>query len=224
MTGAGWITAAGVCATRSATRQRWRPAAMAMHFFRPKARRCIRSPSGPCTPALSSLATSALPPTAKPSCASRNGLVMCTRASSISWWAHHSNVRQSWRAAISGDSTVAYAIAFAQAVEAALGLEPPPRAVWLRASHGGTRADRQSSWRHRRDLQRCLILSDACALQHLARARITCGRHGFRSPTDDGSRRARRHCWLTSTRKASPAFAILIRTIQPALSGFDRAL
>ena len=42
-------------------------------------------------------------------------------------------MRQSWRAAISGDSTVAYAIAFAQAVEAALGLEPPPRAVWLRA-------------------------------------------------------------------------------------------
>jgi Ni,Fe-hydrogenase III large subunit len=34
---------------------------------------------------------------------------------------------------VSGDSTVAYAIAFAQAVEAALGLEPPPRAQWLRA-------------------------------------------------------------------------------------------
>ncbi|MBO0763863.1 MAG: hydrogenase expression protein HypE [Hyphomicrobiaceae bacterium] len=34
---------------------------------------------------------------------------------------------------LSGDSTVAYAIAFAQAVEAALGLAPPPRAVWLRA-------------------------------------------------------------------------------------------
>ena len=34
---------------------------------------------------------------------------------------------------VSGDSTVAYAIAFAHAVEAALGLEPPPRAVWLRA-------------------------------------------------------------------------------------------
>ncbi|HVN02671.1 MAG TPA: nickel-dependent hydrogenase large subunit [Caulobacteraceae bacterium] len=33
----------------------------------------------------------------------------------------------------SGDSTVAYAIAFARAVEAALGLEPPPRAHWLRA-------------------------------------------------------------------------------------------
>jgi Ni,Fe-hydrogenase III large subunit len=33
----------------------------------------------------------------------------------------------------SGDSTVAYALAFAQAVEAALQTEPPPRAVWLRA-------------------------------------------------------------------------------------------
>ena len=34
---------------------------------------------------------------------------------------------------VSGDSTVAYAMAFARAVEAALGLEPPPRAVLLRA-------------------------------------------------------------------------------------------
>jgi Ni,Fe-hydrogenase III large subunit len=34
---------------------------------------------------------------------------------------------------VSGDSTVAYAIAFARAVEAALGVEAPPRAVWLRA-------------------------------------------------------------------------------------------
>ncbi|MDX8500928.1 nickel-dependent hydrogenase large subunit [Mesorhizobium sp. VK4C] len=32
-----------------------------------------------------------------------------------------------------GDSTVAYSLAFARAVEAALGLTPPPRAVWLRA-------------------------------------------------------------------------------------------
>ncbi len=34
---------------------------------------------------------------------------------------------------VSGDSTIAYQIAFARAVEAALGLEVPPRAVWLRA-------------------------------------------------------------------------------------------
>jgi|SRR5579872_2572524 len=33
----------------------------------------------------------------------------------------------------SGDSTVAYAVAFARAAEAALQTEPPPRAVWLRA-------------------------------------------------------------------------------------------
>jgi Ni,Fe-hydrogenase III large subunit len=34
---------------------------------------------------------------------------------------------------VSGDSTVAYQIAFARAVEAAAGGGPPPRAVWLRA-------------------------------------------------------------------------------------------
>ncbi len=33
----------------------------------------------------------------------------------------------------SGDSTVAYALAFARAVESALGVKVPPRAVWLRA-------------------------------------------------------------------------------------------
>jgi Ni,Fe-hydrogenase III large subunit len=33
----------------------------------------------------------------------------------------------------SGDSTVAYGLAFARAAEAALGIEAPPRAVWLRA-------------------------------------------------------------------------------------------
>ncbi len=36
-------------------------------------------------------------------------------------------------ARVSGDSTVAYSFAFAQAVEAALGIEAPPRAVWLRS-------------------------------------------------------------------------------------------
>ena len=36
-------------------------------------------------------------------------------------------------ARVSGDSTVAYAWAFARAVEAAIGAQAPPRAVWLRA-------------------------------------------------------------------------------------------
>ena len=34
---------------------------------------------------------------------------------------------------VSGDSTVAYALAFSQALEAALGVQVPPRAIWLRA-------------------------------------------------------------------------------------------
>ena len=36
-------------------------------------------------------------------------------------------------ARVSGDSTVAYSLVFARAVEAALEFDPPPRAVWLRA-------------------------------------------------------------------------------------------
>ncbi len=34
---------------------------------------------------------------------------------------------------VSGDSTVAYSIAFARAVETAIGIEAPPRAIWVRA-------------------------------------------------------------------------------------------
>src|SRR5262249_16829726 len=34
---------------------------------------------------------------------------------------------------VSGDSAVAYSIAFSRAVEAALGVSPPPRAIYLRA-------------------------------------------------------------------------------------------
>lgn len=36
-------------------------------------------------------------------------------------------------ARVSGDSTVAYSLAFARATESALDLQPPPRSVWLRA-------------------------------------------------------------------------------------------
>jgi Ni,Fe-hydrogenase III large subunit len=47
---------------------------------------------------------------------------------------HGATIEQAARLAgrTSGDSTVAYAFAFALAVETALGIEPPPRAVWLR--------------------------------------------------------------------------------------------
>jgi Ni,Fe-hydrogenase III large subunit len=47
---------------------------------------------------------------------------------------HGATIEQAARLAgrISGDSTVAYALAFAHAVESALGIAPPPRALWLR--------------------------------------------------------------------------------------------
>jgi Ni,Fe-hydrogenase III large subunit len=47
---------------------------------------------------------------------------------------HGATIEQAARIAgrTSGDSTVAYAFAFARAVETALGVEPPPRAIWLR--------------------------------------------------------------------------------------------
>jgi Ni,Fe-hydrogenase III large subunit len=47
---------------------------------------------------------------------------------------HGATIEQAARLAgrTSGDSTVAYALAFAHAVEASLGTAPPPRAVWLR--------------------------------------------------------------------------------------------
>jgi Ni,Fe-hydrogenase III large subunit len=48
---------------------------------------------------------------------------------------HGATIEQAARLAgrTSGDSTVAYAFAFARAVESALGIAPPPRATWLRA-------------------------------------------------------------------------------------------
>jgi hypothetical protein len=53
-----------------------------MPSCRPKARRCIKSRSGRCTPASSSPGTSASPPMASTSCGWSSGSAMCTRASS----------------------------------------------------------------------------------------------------------------------------------------------
>ena len=68
----------------------------------------------------------------------------------------------------SGDSTVAYSIAFAHAVEAALGIEAPPRAQFLARADGGARTAGQPSRRHRRDLQRRVVFADARALRNFA--------------------------------------------------------
>ena len=60
-------------------------------------------------------------------------------------------------ARVSGDSTVAYSFAFARAVEAALGIEPPRARQGAARRDGRARAHRQPSRRHRRDLQRRLL-------------------------------------------------------------------
>jgi Ni,Fe-hydrogenase III large subunit len=81
----------------------------------------------------------------------------------------------------SGDSTVAYAFAFARAVEAALGIEVPPRAVWLRA----LMAELERLANHLGDIG--AICTDAafalmhahCAMlrEHVLRAAATCFGH-----------------------------------------------
>ena len=93
---------------------------------------------------------------------------------------------------VSGDSTVAYALAFARAIEAALGIEVPrTRRVAARA-HERARKTRQSLRRHRRDLQRCRVRHDACAMRVPARAGAARRGPMLRAPTDDGPSGARR--------------------------------
>ncbi len=90
----------------------------------------------------------------------------------------------------SGDSTVAYALAFAQAVEAALQVKVPPRALWLRA----LMAELERLANHFGDIG--AICNDAsfslmyaqCGIlrEQTLRAAETC----FRPQADDGSRGA----------------------------------
>ena len=94
----------------------------------------------------------------------------------------------------SGDSTVAYGIAFAHAVEAASGVEAPPRARYLRALMAELEAARQSFRRYRRHLQRRLVFADARPLRRAARAGFTRRGKLFRASADDGPGGSRRRC------------------------------
>lgn len=67
---------------------------------------------------------------------------------------------------ISGDSTVAYAMAFAQAAEAALGAEVPPRAFWLR----GVMAELERLANHLGDIG--AICNDAAFAMMLAQTSV----------------------------------------------------
>ncbi len=106
----------------------------------------------------------------------------------------------------SGDSTVAYAFAFARAVEAALGIDVPPRAVWLRA----LMAELERLANHLGDIG--AICNDAafalmhahCAMlrEHVLRTAASL----LRSPADDGRhrRRRRRRRSRAARRRAHP--------------------
>ena len=159
---------------------------------RSRARACTRSRSARCMPASSSPAISASPPTARPWCGWRSGSATSTRASS--GLMRGADIAPAARLAgrASGDSTVAYAFAFARAVEAALGIEAPARATVAARADGRAGAPRQPSRRHRRDLQRRRLRADARPLRRPARARAARRRRLLRPPADDGPDRARR--------------------------------
>jgi Ni,Fe-hydrogenase III large subunit len=86
----------------------------------------------------------------------------------------------------SGDSTVAYAFAFARAVEAALAIEVPPRAIWLRA----LMAELERLANHFSDIGAiCNDAGFALVLAHcgVLRERVLAHRASmFRAPADDG--------------------------------------
>ena len=98
-----------------------------------KAKRCTRSRSARCMPASSSPDISASPPAARPWCGSKQRLGYVHKG--IESLMTGATLAQAARLAGADlrRQTVAYGIAFAHAVEAALDIEAPPRARYLRA-------------------------------------------------------------------------------------------
>ena len=92
----------------------------------------------------------------------------------------------------SGDSTVAYAFAFARAVESGARHRAAAARGLAARRDGGDGAHRQPPRRFRRDLQRCVVQHHAGALRHAARARAALCRRVLRASPDDGLHRAGR--------------------------------
>ena len=111
-------------------------------------------------------------------------------------------------ARVSGDSTVAYGVAFARAVEAALGIEAPARAHWLR----GLMAELERLANHFGDIG--AICNDAAfALMHAhcgdpARTDPARRQRRVRPSADDGRGRSRRR-----RRRSDPGRAEAIRAL-----------
>ena len=117
----------------------------------------------------------------------------------------------------SGDSTVAYALAFARAVEAALGIEAPPRAVYLRA----LMAELERIANHLGDFG--AICNDASfSIMHaqcgiLRERRPARRRRLLRPPADDGPHRARRRRGRSRRRRRRAQLRALLEEIRRAL-------
>ena len=125
---------------------------------------------------------------------------------------------------VSGDSTVAYAMAFAQAVENALGAPVPPRAVWLRALAG----ELERLANHLGDIG--AVCNDASfSIMHApvrpaARARAARGRRLLRPSLDDGRASFPAACAATSAGDGAARALAAARLHPPALSRAGRPL
>ena len=136
---------------------------------------------------------------------------------------------------VSGDSTVAFALAFALAVEAALGVEVPPRAVWLRA----LAAELERLANHFGDIG--AVCNDAAfAIMHaqcgLLREQVLRTADALlRSPSDDGPRHSRAECAAILPGKANgccarcsqmfaPRFPELVELYEDTASLKDRTV
>ena len=184
----------GVTQTRSARRASARSKPTLTTSCPWKERICTRSRSAPSMPASSSQDISASPPTARRWFASSSGSAMCIRAPTSLMIGATLDKGAKLASRTSGDSTVAYALAFAQAVESALQINVPERAVWLRA----LMAEIERLANHFGDIG--AICNDASFSLIYAECGIlrerTLARGGglFRPQADDGPHRAwRRH-------------------------------
>ena len=193
--GHGWRAGRSTAFRCAATSRRRRSGSRARRTTRSSASRataCTRSRSGRCTPASSSPAISASRSSARRCCGSRSA------------WAYvHKGIEKRFESMsladghrlagrVSGDSTVAYAWAYAQALEAIAGIAAPPRAAWLRA----LALERERIANHLGDLG--YLGNDggfAFGLAQFSRLKedvLRTQSRGLRPPAADGLRRARR--------------------------------
>ncbi|HSU04992.1 MAG TPA: NADH-quinone oxidoreductase subunit C [Acetobacteraceae bacterium] len=118
---------------------------------------------------------------------------------------------------LSGDSTVAYAIAFARAVEQALAMEIPPRAVWLR----GLMAELERLANHFGDIGAiCNDASFSIMLAHCAMLR----ERVLRASADCFGHRLMMDCVIPGGVAVDPTDCSALRTLVPEVRAAFRRL